>query len=134
MGGTGYALTQAPAAPQASHSSAAATKAPVWHPITLDSGWVYGGFNSNHPGYYKDSAGIVHLRGSSVGGSTATAAFQLPVGFRPSHVLWLSIYASNGSSGGLEIKTNGLAFLFDSTGGTDVQGWSSLDGISFPVP
>jgi hypothetical protein len=74
------------------------------------------------------------LRGSAVNGSTVTAAFLLPVGARPSHVLWLSIYASNGSSGGLEIKTNGLAFLFDRVNGVDVKSWSSLDGVSFPVP
>jgi hypothetical protein len=136
MGGTGYAQTQHAGTLQASQSapSAAAARLHAWHGLTLTGGWVFGALGSDRPAYYKDAFGVVHLRGSAVGGNTALFAFQLPRGARPSHTLWLSIYASNGSSGGLEILPSGRSLLFDNNGGVDAANWSSLDGVSFPVP
>lgn len=137
LGGTSFALTQSSGvavASQTAHSSKAAAL-PAWHNLTLQHGWVFGGFNSYRPAYYIDPQQVVHLRGSAVNGDPSQAVFQLPNIARPAHVLWLSIYASSGSSGGLEIKPNGQAFVFDTTGNdSDVIGWSSLDGVSFRVP
>jgi hypothetical protein len=127
LGGTGYALTSSP-------SSAAIAK-PAWHNLKLTGGWKYGGFSSYKAAVYKDASGIVHLRGSAAGGSASKAVFTLPGADRPSHTLWLSIYAFNGSSGGLEIEHNGKAFVFDNSGSNgDVIGYSSFDGVSFPAP
>jgi len=127
LGGTGYALTSAP-------SSAAIAK-PAWHNLSLANGWHNGGFGSYKAGFYKDGNGIVHLRGSAAGGNTSGAVFTLPRADRPSHTLWLPVYAFDGSAGGLEITHGGRAFLFDSTStDTNVIGYSSFDGISFPVP
>ncbi len=126
LGGTGYALTSAP-------SSAAATK-PAWHNLKLTGGWHNGGFGSYKAGVYRDGGGIVHLRGSASGGNSSDAVFTLPRADRPSHTLWLPVYAYNGSAGGLEIEHNGHAFLFDSNTDHNVSGYSSFDGISFPAP
>jgi hypothetical protein len=134
LGGNGSALTQANGSQLANRSASATTALPAWHNLTLTGGWTYGGYNSYHAAYYKDSQGIVHLRGSATGGSTSQAVFRLPPRNRPSHTLWLPVYAYGGSAGGLEIDSNGKAFLFDTNGGANVKGYSGLDGVSFRVP
>ena len=134
LGGTGYALTQTNGSQPAGQTSSAHTALPAWHSLSLRGGWTYGGFDSYHVGYYKDAQHVVHLRGSAVGGDTSATAFRLPAGARPAHTLWLSIYAYDGSAGGLEIKPNGNARLFDDVSGTDATGYSSLDGVAFRVP
>ena len=142
FGGAGYALSQASASPAAHNglSAAARTSAagmahlPGWHGLTLSGGWRYGGFGSYHAAYYKDSGHVVHLRGSAASGSTTQAVFRLPPGARPSHTLWLAVYAFNGSSGGLEIRADGHAYLFDSNSGNNVRGYTSFDGVTFRVP
>jgi hypothetical protein len=142
FGGAGYALSQASASPAAHKglSSAGRTSAPgiahlpAWHGLTLTDGWTYGGFGSYHAAYYKDSGHVVHLRGSAANGSTTQAVFRLPPGARPSRTLWLAVYAFNGSSGGLEIRPDGDAFLFDNNSGNNVTGYTSFDGVTFRVP
>jgi hypothetical protein len=137
LGGTSFALTQSSGAQTVGLSAHSAKTAalPAWHNLTLQHGWTYGAFNSYHPGYYIDSDQVVHLRGSVVNGDPSMAVFQLPNAARPAHVLWLPIYASNGAAGGLSIKPNGQAFVFDTTGNdADVIGWSSFDGVTFRIP
>jgi hypothetical protein len=120
----------------ASNQAPTAAAAVHWHALTLQNGWVYAGFGSYHAAYYKDSGGVVHLRGSlSSGTPYPTAAFRLPLAARPVHTLWLTVYALSGASGGLVIYPNGQAKAFDDTGtNSDVIGYTSLDGISFRVP
>jgi hypothetical protein len=133
LGGTSFALTQASGSPAAAHPAAASAAALTWHNLTLKNGWVNGGFGSYAAAYSVDSQHVVHLRGSAASGSGM--AFRMPNAVRPSHTLWLSIYAFNGSSGGLEIEPNGAAFLFDNTGSnSDVTQFSSLDGVTFAIP
>ena len=56
-----------------------------WHDAALENGW------KNAPpeapfvtaGYYKDLAGVVHLRGVVSGGTLGKAIFHLPPGYRP---------------------------------------------------
>jgi hypothetical protein len=134
LGGTGYAMTQAGSGRPADRSALPHTALPAWHDLTLTGGWANGGYDSYDAAYYKDSQGIVHLRGSASGGSISQPAFRLPLKARPSHTLWLQVYANNGASGGLEIEPGGDAYLFDNVGGADVTLYSSLDGISFRVP
>jgi len=133
LGGTGYALTQTDSAQPADQSAPASATLPAWHSLTLTGGWTYGGYDSYHAAYYKDSQKIVHLRGSAAGGGSSAPAFRLPLTARPSHTLWLQVYAVQGSSGGLQIEPSGKAFLFDDGGGM-VTAYTSLDGISFRVP
>jgi hypothetical protein len=129
LGGTGYALSSAPSA---------TTAKPAWHNLKLTNGWHNGGFGSYAAGVYKDANRIVHLRGSAAGGhagvTPSDAVFTLPRSDRPSHTLWLPVYAFDGAAGGLEIQHNGRAFLFDTDSDNNVVGYSSFDGISFPAP
>ena len=127
MGGTGYAIGSAS---QAQPAPAAV----VWHVLPLTGGWQAGGFGTQVPGFWLDSNHVVHLRGDIVNGSISTPVFRLPVGARPKSVLYLSVYADNGMSGGLTINPNGKAFLRDNNSGTVVANWTSFDGVSFPIP
>jgi hypothetical protein len=92
------------------------------------------GFHSYHASFYKDAAGFVHLRGSAADGTSALPAFKLPRRDRPSHEIWLTIYAFDGNTGVLVILPDGLAYLSDTTGGTNVTRFAGFDGVSFPVP
>ena len=68
----------------------------VWHNLTLINHWKYGGFDSFHASYYVDANRVIHLRGSVRLGTAGKPAFQLPKGLRPSHILSIPIYTSNG--------------------------------------
>jgi hypothetical protein len=46
-----------------------------------------------HPGYAKDSRGIIHLRGALFGGANDSVAFVLPKGERPSHTLNVPVFS-----------------------------------------
>jgi len=104
----------------------------VWHNLKLINGWGYGGFGSFHAAYYVDANHVVHLRGSARLGKIGSAAFRLPKGVRPSHVLSLPIYASAGVQE-MNILPNGFAIPFDQTGtDSSVRDFTSFDGVSFP--
>ena len=60
--------------------------------------------------------------------------FRLPKGDRPSHTVWLPVFANDGNMGALSIIPNGEAFLFDNNAGANVHAYASLDGVSFRVP
>ena len=134
LGGTGYALDRTNGTSPMNPGAFAHTALPAWRDLTLTGGWQYGGYGASTAGYYKDSQGVVHLRGSAAKGSISKAAFQLPPKARPSHTLWLQVYANNGQSGGLQIKPDGTALLFDNVNGANVTVFTSLDGIAFRVP
>ena len=101
--------------------------------MTPINGWTYGGFGSFHPAYYVDANHVLHFRGSVRAGNINSAAFRLPKGVRPSHVLSLPIYASAGVQE-MNILPNGNVIPFDQTT-TDqfVRDFTSLDGVSFPL-
>ena len=134
LGGTGYAVNQATGSQQAGQTAGARTALPAWHNLTLTGGWKYGGDNSYHAAYYKDSQNVVYLRGSAGGGQVASAVFRLPPTARPSHTLWLPIYAGRTLPGSLRLDPNGKAFLSGEDGGNEVVTYSSFDGVSFRVP
>jgi len=105
----------------------------IWHNLTPINGWTYGGFGSFHPAYYVDADHVLHFRGSVRAGKIGSAAFRLPKGVRPSHVLSLVIYASAGVQE-MNILPNGYAIPFDQTGtDSSVRDFTSLDGVSFPL-
>lgn len=138
LGGAGYTLAVASASPTTvEQGGATVSHAPNashrWHNLTLTSGWRYGGARSFHAAYYKDSQGIVHLRGSAADG-TKGPVFTLPPGYRPSHSIRLPILAVGGSAGAMTIVPTGQAYLYDANGNRNVVNYSSFDGISFPVP
>ena len=112
-------------------SHSAATRV-TWHNLTLINGWGNSGaFNSFHAGYYVDANHIVHLRGSARIGSSGTAAFRLPRGVRPSHVLSVVIYTDTGPAE-MSILPSGLAEPFNpGSTGSNVSDFTSFDGVTF---
>ena len=130
LGGTGYASSRHNSEVQARGVTAAATV--TWKALPVKNGWVYGAFSTFHAGFYKDSLGVVHLRGSLKNGATSYAC-RLPSGYRPAKVLYIPIYTYQASVGGLEVDADGKCFLWDNfTGNATI--FSSLDGVTFPVP
>lgn len=96
-----------------------------WNSPTYTNSWIdYGGTFA--PGaYYKDSFGVVHLRGLIKNGSTGLAAFTLPLGYRPSsEELFTSV--TNLGVGSINITTSGQV-IPSSLG----NGYVTLSGISF---
>ena len=58
-----------------------------WQSVSFQSGWVNYGGSYNPAGYFKDSLGIVHLRGLVKSGKIGNnqTIFTLPAGYRPAN-------------------------------------------------
>jgi hypothetical protein len=81
-------------------------------------------------GFYKDSQGFVHLRGSVTGDDDDGAAFTLPAGYRPSKLA--KVPGACGTGGFVAVESNGNVNPVCSE---DAGGFSfGLDGIAFKVP
>jgi hypothetical protein len=98
--------------------------------LTLKNGWassqpVYG---TGNPAYAV-SSGVVYLSGSMHGGTTSAPAFVLPKAARPAHVMYVSVYTFDGSTGFLEILPTGEV----DAEGADAASYTSLASISFPI-
>lgn len=98
-----------------------------WTPVTaFTNSWVdFAGGGFSQTGYYKDTNGIVRLRGSIKSGTVGTAAFLLPAGFRPA-----------GDSNFACVSNNLFGFVIVNAGGAVIvqagsNSYVSLDGISF---
>lgn len=93
---------------------------------TLLNSWVnFDATTYNAAGFYKDSAGIVHLRGTVKSGVVGSAIFTLPAGYRPVRE---EIFAcsTNNTIGRLDVAPTG-----DVTLPTGSNVYASLDGITF---
>lgn len=94
----------------------------------FQSGWVNYGHSYNPAGYFKDSLGIVHLRGlvknGTVGGNATI--FTLPTGYRPQGRELQATIRNNQELGRIDILNNGRIIPFVGN-----PGWFSLDGITF---
>ncbi|MEB4593419.1 hypothetical protein VSS37_20750 [Candidatus Thiothrix sp. Deng01] len=97
-----------------------------WVAPTLLNGWVNYGGGFNDAGYFKDSFGIVHLRGLVKSGQTQKAIFNLPNGYRPARRELHAACTNPDSIGRIDIATNGDVIMQ-----TGNNGWISLDGITF---
>lgn len=85
---------------QLAQAVAANFPAPTWSPLAAGTNWTAGG-GAFSPDYWKDRAGMVHLRGSLVGGtSPATVMFStdLPAGCRPARPTFLPCWDSTASA------------------------------------
>jgi hypothetical protein len=86
--------------------------------------------------FFKDSSGVVHLRGSATCTGTcgsASVMFQLPAGYRPSrNEAFAGVSSADqygaGSFQRMTIDSTGYVSRAPSQGGT---AWVALDGISF---
>jgi hypothetical protein len=115
----------------------------TWIAATLTNGWLQYGSPYAPAGYWKNTDGVVYLRGvvksGPVTGSAAkspgwtprsaanAAIFTLPVGYRPDKGLVIPVI-SNNTVGRIDINTDGTVVA---AVGNNIS--FSLDGISFPA-
>jgi hypothetical protein len=102
-----------------------------WIAPTLENGWANVAPNTQNwhvpAGYWKDDAGVVHLRGFLVGPNVNAAMFTLPVGYRPAgQVLWFGGSAAAATCR-IDVATDGKIY----PGSGSSTGWTALDGINF---
>jgi len=99
-----------------------------WIAPTFLNSWVNVGGGYYTAGYYKDSIGIVHLRGLIKGGTTTagTDLLQLPVGYRPAkHMFFPAV--SNYAYCAIQVLATGIVELGTVASAT----WIDLSSISF---
>ena len=104
---------------------------PLFITPTLQNSWVNypsnTGPNYSQAGYFKDSNGIVHLRGLVRFGTAGAAIFTLPAGYRPGgRSMFPSFTASPDTYGGVDVATSGQV-----TNRSGLNGYVSLSGIQF---
>lgn len=98
----------------------------AWIAPTLGNSWVnFDAVNYNPAGYFKDTLGIVHLKGIIKDGTITSAAFTLPVGYRPPKIEWHAVM-SNGAFGYCTVSSDGQVIP---QAGNNAS--FSLDGITF---
>lgn len=106
--------------------TAAKMEAPSpWIYPVFQNGWTQHDNTWAQPGYYKDSIGIVHLRGLVRSGTAGSTIFTVPPGYRigwPSH----GVTASSGGYAEYNIFTDGRV-----THRGSHTGWFSLDHITW---
>lgn len=103
-----------------------------WHVIgttgepAFQNAWI--NFNANAPefaAFWKDSAGIVRLRGIIKSGTIALTAFTLPKGYWPLGTRRFAV-GSAGAYGQIDVTITGTVIP---TIGSNT--WVSLDGVQF---
>ena len=99
----------------------------AWQSVSFQNSWVnYGEAGYNVAGYFKDSMGVVHLRGLIKSGTIARAAFTLPVGYRPPGKELIGTISNNGA-GRVDVEVDGKVVPRTPSH----NAWVSLDGLSF---
>ena len=106
------------------------TQGTPWQNLTLQNGWQH------HPDYHKVQCSksfddVVYLRGSARGGRIAreTVITTLPIGFRPTQVLYLSAINNSFSMAVLAIFPNGNIVVKNNVDNT----WLNFDNVSFKI-
>jgi hypothetical protein len=103
-------------------------------PLSLLDGWqsAQGLYDTGDPGY-SVAVGIVHLSGSLTQPAAGSDEFAiLPPSARPSHYLYITTYALNGTAGTVEITPAGYMYAWGPDL-SDTQEYTSLAGITFPA-
>jgi hypothetical protein len=98
-----------------------------WTNATLINNWTVWNVGFNPPGYFRDSLGIVHLRGVLNTNTFAKTAFTLPAGYRPRFNELFVCSTSLNTCGNIDIVPDG-SVVPNSSGSAS---WFSLDGITF---
>ena len=100
----------------------------AWIVPAFMNSWTNYDTTYNPAGYFKDSLGIVHLRGLVKNGTNNTTIFTLPVGYRPSNRELQAVQTNldTNTIGRVDILADGQVTVVS---GSNV--WVSLDGITF---
>lgn len=96
-----------------------------WNAPVFANAWANLAAPNNPAGYWKDSFGVVHLRGGIQSGTINTAAFTLPIGYRPNNTEVFAV-TSNGAFGSVSVSSAGAV---TPTVGSNVSVY--LDGLTF---
>lgn len=83
---------------------------------TLINSWLNLGAGHTEAGYWKDTVGIVHIRGVISEGATGNTAFILPVGYRPAKIIGFA--ATSGVHGDAYVWINPLGEVVIQIGST----------------
>ena len=95
---------------------------------TLLNSWVNFDGGYLQAGYFKDGSGRIYLQGLIKSGTVGSAAFNLPVGYRPTNqLLFCSVSYHPANPARVDIASNGNVIIQIPTDNRYV----SLDGINF---
>lgn len=97
-----------------------------WQTPSFNNGWENYSTSFSECGYFKNSSGIVHIKGLVKNGTIGQGIFVLPAGYRPSRTLILTVSTNPNVYGQVRITSSGSV---ECTEGS--SNWVSLDGISF---
>lgn len=97
--------------------------------LTLENGWTNSPFGTRKA-RASLVAGVVHLSGAIAGG-TDSQVFTLPVGLRPTKLVYIQADLCSAANGRLVIETDGTASVEPEGAFTAAQCFTSLDGASF---
>jgi hypothetical protein len=107
-----------------------------WQPVTPEmflNGWDNYTADFNQAGFFKDSMGIVHLKGLVSSGSDRLI-FMLPSGYRPAktevHIVY-TFLSSGTTIGQLHITSSGGVYFMENLPIWGLLNEISLDGITF---
>ena len=95
-------------------------------PHNRRNNWENFGDEFNTAGYFKDSLGIVHLRGLVKNGTANSVIFTLMDDCRPWRRELHAVQTNNNTIGRVDILANGDVTVVNGN-----SGWISLDGITF---
>ncbi|MFO0687901.1 MAG: hypothetical protein U0900_04295 [Myxococcota bacterium] len=101
-------------------------------PLALSGGWIGAPFSTSPPAATL-VRNTVHLKGA-IGGGTSSTPFTLPPILRPLANVYVPVDLCNANKGRLQIQPDGSVFLSAQSNFADAQCFTSLDGVSFPVP
>lgn len=73
----------------------------------FQNGWTNFGGAFSQAGFYKDSEGLVHLKGTLLGPGDGSTAFRLPAGYRPPEALFLPMAGGGPIAANLIILSGG---------------------------
>jgi hypothetical protein len=99
----------------------------AWTAVTFLNSWVnFDATTYQSAAYFKDSLGVVHLRGRIKNGTINTAAFTLPVGYRPLKTCLFPSLDGVSAAAILGVDTGGNVIPVTGNNGSYL-----LDGITF---
>lgn len=101
-------------------------------PLGLANGWIGGPFATRAPGA-SILGDTVYLKGA-IGGGAIGGAFTLPPLMRPPSNVFVPIDLCNANKGRLFIQPTGEVVVAAQTDFAHAQCFTSLEGVSFPVP
>jgi hypothetical protein len=123
--GSGTTITQ-----QIARTAASAPQL-TYVPLTLQNGWTGAPFGTRAPAVALDTNGTVHFKGAMATSGTNNTPFTLPLKFRPSAAVFVTVDMCNATQGRLQISTNGITVVEPEGPFSNAACFTSLDGVTY---